>query len=103
MVAVRTPVRSRTVRERARVSYDDRYAGLLRGMPAWYADAACLGVDPDLFFPEKGQNDDDAKAVCGGCDVRAECLAYALERRNLVGVWGATNANERDKRRRRVA
>jgi WhiB family redox-sensing transcriptional regulator len=103
MAVVRGPVRSRSERERKRVSYEDRYGGLLRAMPKWYADAACLRVDPDLFFPEKGETDEEAKAVCGGCDVRAECLAYALERRNLVGVWGATNANERDKRRRRVA
>ncbi len=31
-----------------------------------------------------------AKAVCAGCQVRRECLQYALATRQLHGVWGGT-------------
>ena len=45
---------------------------------SWQADANCLGVDPDLFFPERGASTKEAKAVCRGCVVREDCLEYAL-------------------------
>ena len=35
----------------------------------WQERANCLGVDPDLFFPERGASTKEAKAVCGGCEV----------------------------------
>ena len=44
----------------------------------WQDQANCLGVDPDLFFPERGASTREAKEVCRGCVVRAECLEYAL-------------------------
>jgi len=45
---------------------------------AWQDQANCLGVDPDLFFPERGASTREAKEVCRGCVVRGECLEYAL-------------------------
>jgi hypothetical protein len=32
----------------------------------WMSQAACYGLDPDLWFPERGQNYDTstAKAIC---------------------------------------
>ena len=44
----------------------------------WQERANCLGVDPDLFFPERGASTREAKGVCKGCEVRLECLEYAL-------------------------
>jgi hypothetical protein len=44
----------------------------------WQDAANCLGVDPDLFFPERGASTREAKEVCKGCVVRGECLEYAL-------------------------
>ena len=52
----------------------------------WRTAAACLDVDPELFFPtaESGPVHDTqvaaAQAVCAGCPVRAECLTEALAR-----------------------
>ncbi|MFZ9421601.1 MAG: WhiB family transcriptional regulator [Ilumatobacteraceae bacterium] len=46
---------------------------------AWQDQANCLGVDPDLFFPERGASTREAKEVCRGCEVRQQCL----ERRRL--------------------
>src|SRR5690606_4113979 len=46
---------------------------------SWQDYANCLGVDPDLFFPERGASTREAKEVCRGCVVREECLEFALE------------------------
>jgi WhiB family redox-sensing transcriptional regulator len=61
---------------------------------------ACTSVDPELFYVEgKGAAArdlvDQAKAVCARCDVRPQCLAYALERRMPFGVWGGLDDDER--------
>lgn len=69
---------------------------------SWRDRAACLGADPDLFFPERGGHPNaPAKAVCGDCPVSDECLAYAVECRITVGVWGGTTDRERRTIRRR--
>jgi WhiB family redox-sensing transcriptional regulator len=61
----------------------------------WQTDAACVGTDPELFFPPSGSKGLDAKAVCQGCPVSAECLDYALADPHLVGVWGGTSDLQR--------
>lgn len=58
------------------------------GDPAWQDLALCREVDPDLFFPEKGESTQDAKRICARCDVRAECLEYALDNDERYGVFG---------------
>ena len=65
--------------------------------PAWHAEAACRGVDPALFFPEKrGEHRPvQALAYCAECPVTAPCLASALELASTVGVWGNTTGLER--------
>lgn len=72
--------------------------------PAWMRDAACLEVDDETaasFFPEgKGATSAPAKAVCRGCLVREECLAYALDEGIAHGVWGGLGWHERAKVRR---
>ena len=70
--------------------------------PAWTVDALCAQVDPELFYPEVGAPNRDAKAVCAGCEVRSECLAYALAHRERFGVWGGTTERERRRMRRPV-
>ena len=37
----------------------------------------------------------EAIAVCDGCEVRSECLAAALARKEPDGVWGGFTADER--------
>ena len=63
--------------------------------PEWTTDALCAQVDPALFYPEAGEPNRDAKRICAGCEVRAECLAYALAHRERFGVWGGTTERER--------
>ncbi|WP_141566318.1 WhiB family transcriptional regulator, partial [Pseudonocardia sp. N23] len=72
----------------------------------WHADALCVQVDPDLFFPEtdRGTAFDRqvtaAKRVCAGCPVLAQCLDYAL-RALPDGIAGGTTPAERSSLRRR--
>ena len=61
----------------------------------WYDRAACLEVDADTFFPEKGGSSRPAKRVCAACTVRAECLAYALDNDERFGIWGGLSERER--------
>lgn len=48
-----------------------------------------------LFFPTRGEDETPAIAICGGCAVTAECLAYALPHSQLQGIWGGTSAEGR--------
>ena len=70
---------------------------------AWQDHANCLGVDPDLFFPERGASTREAKEVCRGCEVRAECLEYALQNGEKFGIWGGLSERERRRIRRQRA
>ncbi|KLR60694.1 Transcription factor WhiB [Actinobacteria bacterium IMCC26207] len=69
----------------------------------WQMLSNCLGVDPDLFFPERGASTKDAKAVCQGCVVREDCLEYALTNREKFGIWGGLSERERRRIRRERA
>lgn len=67
---------------------------------SWMSRSACKRADPELFFPSATDRTAPAqaraaKAVCAGCQVRAECLAYALATRQIHGVWGGTTEDER--------
>lgn len=68
----------------------------------WQERALCAQTDPEAFFPEKGGSTREAKRVCTGCDVRSECLEYALENDERFGIWGGLSERERRKLKRRV-
>jgi WhiB family redox-sensing transcriptional regulator len=70
--------------------------------PAWQADAACREHPEVNFFPTTGQSAAPAKAICAGCLVRGECLAYAQQDSHTAGVWGGTSDNDRRALRRRA-
>jgi len=63
--------------------------------PAWMAEGLCAQTDPDQFFPDKGGSTATAKRVCSACDVRPDCLEYALTTRERNGVWGGMSERER--------
>jgi WhiB family redox-sensing transcriptional regulator len=68
----------------------------------WMLAAACRG-HTDLFFApdeaesrsERRRREARAKAVCGECEVRSECLAEALEGDEKFGIWGGLTERER--------
>ena len=68
----------------------------------WQDRALCAQTDPEAFFPEKGGSTREAKKVCSGCEVRAECLEYALANDERFGIWGGLSERERRKLKRRA-
>ena len=85
-----TPVRPTTAAVSSR-----REAG------SWRDDALCAQVDTDMFFPGKGENGTDAKAICAMCPVKAACIDSVMRAEGLGGlqhrhgVWGGLNPTER--------
>lgn len=69
---------------------------------AWQADALCSQTDPEAFFPEKGGSTRDAKRICNQCEVKSECLEYALQNDERFGIWGGLSERERRKLKRRA-
>lgn len=68
----------------------------------WQLQAACRGIDPELFHPGPGESPAPAQAVCARCPVRAECGDWALFGGvEHHGIWGGLT--ERDRRRIRRA
>jgi WhiB family redox-sensing transcriptional regulator len=72
------------------------------GALAWQERALCAQTDPEAFFPEKGGSTREAKKVCLSCDVRSECLDYALAHDERFGIWGGLSERERRKLKRRA-
>ncbi len=69
----------------------------------WQMQGACRGPQAALFFPPpkperraaKQRREQIAKAICSECEVRTDCLDYALDIRELHGIWGGMNELER--------
>ncbi|MGA7203852.1 MAG: WhiB family transcriptional regulator [Specibacter sp.] len=72
------------------------------GELGWQSDALCAQTDPEAFFPEKGGSTRDAKRVCGACNVKAQCLEYALANDERFGIWGGLSERERRRLRKRA-
>lgn len=81
-------------------------------MPRWTEYAACKNpaYDPDWWWPEKADLDERTKiavAICRTCKVRDLCLDYAIQHREVHGIWGALmpaarNAIAAQRRRRAI-
>ena len=69
---------------------------------SWQEQALCAETDPEAFFPEKGGSTREAKKICTGCEVRTECLEYALANDERFGIWGGLSERERRRLRRRA-
>lgn len=74
----------------------------------WRHRAACLNEDPELFFPIGNTGPalaqiEEAKKVCMTCEVREQCLNWALENGQDHGVWGGLSEDERRALKRRAA
>jgi WhiB family redox-sensing transcriptional regulator len=67
---------------------------------AWQSDSLCAQTDPEAFFPEKGGSTRDAKKICTTCEVKAQCLDYALHNDERFGIWGGLSERERRRLRR---
>lgn len=77
-------------------------------MRDWRNDGACRDEDPELFFPVGSTGSallqaEEAKAVCRRCPVVQQCLEWAMETHQDIGVWGGLGEGERRTLRRRSA
>jgi hypothetical protein len=61
------------------------------------------GNDPDLWHSRNSGQVAQAQALCRACPLVAECATWAIETRQIHGVWGATTVNERERLARQVA
>lgn len=75
---------------------------MVADQPDWFERAGCQGTDGEAFFPERGGSTREAKRVCDRCEVKYECLAYALDRDERFGVWGGLSERERRRLKRRA-
>lgn len=66
----------------------------------WMDDAACLGVNVTVFFPED-EDYTDARMFCGKCRHRPACLRWALNFETpdvtRYGMFGGMTPEERDR------
>ncbi|MET0590251.1 MAG: WhiB family transcriptional regulator [Naasia sp.] len=69
---------------------------------AWQADSLCAQTDPEAFFPEKGGSTREAKKICTSCEVKTQCLEYALQNDERFGIWGGLSERERRKLRKQA-
>lgn len=70
------------------------------GAAGWTDRGLCAEVDPEIFFPAKGGSVRQAKHVCRRCEIRAECLEYALDNDERFGIWGGLSERERHRVKR---
>jgi WhiB family transcriptional regulator, redox-sensing transcriptional regulator len=68
----------------------------------WQDRALCAQTDPEAFFPEKGGSTREAKKICLGCEVRNDCLEYALAHDERFGIWGGLSERERRRLKRGI-
>ena len=66
----------------------------------WRSRSACLDEDPELFFPIGNTGPailqiEEAKQVCRRCEVREQCLAWALEAEASAVCDGMVGAFDR--------
>ncbi|AWH90954.1 WhiB family transcriptional regulator [Dietzia lutea] len=69
---------------------------------SWRDSAACIGQE-DLFYGaedeskgERRRKEEKAKTVCAVCPVFETCRQFAMESKELYGVWGGTTESERN-------
>lgn len=72
------------------------------GEQEWQERALCAQTDPEAFFPEKGGSTREAKRICQGCEVKDDCLEYALAHDERFGIWGGLSERERRKLKKRA-
>ncbi len=100
MVATWVPVDVDTYDEDPAPVVQPDQAGHLAGVlsqfarPEWMAEVACATADPAIFFPERGESVEPAKALCATCPAVEPCRAYALELGTEHGIWAGESARK---------
>jgi WhiB family redox-sensing transcriptional regulator len=66
----------------------------------WWERANCRGQSIELWVNAKNNTYKAQREICRACEVRDECLAFALRNPDTFGCWGGTNERERKRLRR---
>ena len=61
----------------------------------WVEEALCRGADPEQFFQRGKRKSRPAIQICERCQVRQQCLEYALREGIELGVWGGLTSRQR--------
>lgn len=61
----------------------------------WMDRARCRERDPEQFFVRGAANSRRAIRICERCEVREDCLRYALDNEIDFGVWGGMTERQR--------
>jgi Transcription factor WhiB len=87
-VLARKRARDRTATARRRARGRVPFAGA-----ADLPKGACVGADPELFFPEPGDAETEARAaaICARCPAQAACYERAVQNGERWGIWGGVN------------
>lgn len=80
--------------------YKMRVASTKREL-AWQDEGLCKETDPNLFYPETGDNAKPAKSICRSCPVQLMCAQYAIDNKEEFGIWGGLSAETTKRLRRR--
>lgn len=70
-----------------RVKYPIRVHSSKREL-TWQDQGLCAQTDPELFYPEQGDNAEKAKSICRSCPVQLQCAQYAIDNNEEFGIWG---------------
>lgn len=65
---------------------------------AWKLEGACIGHDPKIWFPTRGEDVEAARAICMTCPVRLSCAEYGMTQKH--GMWGGLSERQRRRIRR---
>jgi WhiB family transcriptional regulator, redox-sensing transcriptional regulator len=85
-------------------NYD--YYSLVNKKFTFVEEAACRGAGPELFFLEEGQGTENhhkleqARTICSTCQVKKDCLDFALDNNIGSGIWAGTTPLQRKALRR---
>jgi len=60
----------------------------------WEKLGTCSYMDVASWFPEENHDNPQAKQLCLGCPVAAECLFTGVTEGHEHGIWGSVGANQ---------
>lgn len=61
---------------------------------SWQHKALCSQTDPEAFFRKKAVPP-GMRRVCAQCEVREQCLKWAIDHDERFGIWGGMSERER--------
>ena len=64
---------------------------------SWYKQAQCAELNANYMYPKDRHEEQQAKNICHNCPVIEQCLAQSIRDREIYGIWGGMNPQERQR------